>query len=246
MNLKIFNFFNLRTALAVMVSQLAVFLAIEFQIKLNTNVMLLGLAVVFPLHFSIQSAYQRRERALQYFSKFKGAMISLYYSIQIPQDLPMETKSDGRNALRELADQLTTQLQNRQPGYDSVQQKLNDVITFISNHKKDLSKGNAIKMIKYVNKVSESSVYLVSIISHRTMRGLRFYAIFFAIIFPFIQAPILLHKLDGLIPYWSLYVTVALTSIILISLTNFQKMIEYPFDQSGADNVQLKEFELGV
>jgi hypothetical protein len=86
----------------------------------------------------------------------------------------------------------------------------------------------------------------VSITSHRTMAGLRFYAIFFVIIFPFIQAPILLHKLDGFVPNWSLYLVVALTSIILISLTNFQKMIEYPFDQSGADNVHLKEFELGV
>jgi hypothetical protein len=56
----------------------------------------------------------------------------------------------------------------------------------------------------------------------------------------------LFNRLDGQLADWILYVIVALTSIILVSLTNFQKMIEYPFDQSGADNVQLKEFGLGI
>lgn len=246
MDLKILNFFNLRTLLALIISQLAVFLSIEFRIKLDINVMLFGLAVVFPLHFSIQAAYQRRERALQYFSKFKGAMISIYYSIQIADDLPDETKREGRNHLQALAEQLITKLENREPGYESVQQKLNNLCDFISTYKKDLSKGNAIKMIRYVNRISESSVYLVNIINHRTMAGLRFYSIFFVIIFPFIQAPILLNRLDGIIANWSFYLIVALTSIILVSLTNFQKMIEYPFDQAGADNVQLKEFGLGI
>ena len=246
MDLKILNFFNLRTFLALLISQLAVFLSIKFQLKLDVNVMLFGLAVVFPLHFSIQSAYQRRERALQYFSKFKGAMISIYYSIQIADDLSNETKGEGRDLLQELAKALITKLENREPGYESVQQKLNELCEFISTHKKDLSKGNAIKTIRYVNRISESSVYLVNIISHRTMAGLRFYSVFFVIIFPFIQAPILFNRLDGLLADWILYVLVGLTSIILVSLTNFQKMIEYPFDQSGADNVQLKEFGLGI
>jgi hypothetical protein len=246
MNLKFLNFFNSRTVIAILISQLAAFISIKYQIKWDINVMLFGLAIVFPLHFSIQAAYQRRERALQYFSKFKGAVISLYYSIQLPDDLTAEKKSEGRNLLRELVQGLITKLNNREPGYETVQQDLNEVFSFISTHKKDLSKGNAIKMIRYIYRASEASVYLVNIISHRTMAGLRFYAIFFVLIFPCIQAPILLHRLDGLLPDWSLYIVVALTSVILISLTNFQKMIEYPFDQSGPDNVQLKEFDLGV
>ena len=246
MDLRIINFFNLRTLLVAVISQIAVFLAIQFQIKFNINVMLFGLAVVFPLHFSIQSAYQRRERAIQYFSKFKAAMVSLYNSMQVAPDLTVEIRTEGRDLLQEIAEQFTTKLRNREPGYQPVLQNLNRITIFISTHKKDLSNRNAIRMITFLNIAAESSIYLVQIISHRTMAGLRFFSIFFVILFPFIQAPILLDRLDGLLPHWLLHLLVGLTSIILISLSNFQKMIEYPFDQSGMDNIQLKEFELGI
>ena len=246
MDLRFINFFNLRTLLVVAISQIAVFLAIQFQIKFNINVMLFGLAVVFPLHFSIQSAYQRRERAIQYFSKFKAAMVSLYNSMQVAPDLTVEIKTEGRDLLQDIAEQFTTKLTNREPGYQPVLQNLNRITIFISTHKKDLSNRNAIRMITFLNIATESSIYLVQIISHRTMAGLRFFAIFFVMVFPFVQAPILLDRLDGLLPHWLLHLIVGLTSIVLVSLSNFQKMIEYPFDQAGLDNIQLKEFEPGI
>ena len=42
--------------------------------------MLVGVAIVFPVVFSIGSAYNRRETALQRFSDFKGHAITLYYA----------------------------------------------------------------------------------------------------------------------------------------------------------------------
>src|SRR5882672_12560762 len=42
--------------------------------------MLIGVAIVFPVVFSIGSAYTRRETALQKFSDFKGHAIAIYYA----------------------------------------------------------------------------------------------------------------------------------------------------------------------
>src|SRR5690606_31383204 len=42
--------------------------------------MLVGVAIVFPVVFSIGSAYNRRETALQRYSDFKGHSITLYYA----------------------------------------------------------------------------------------------------------------------------------------------------------------------
>src|SRR5688500_2991945 len=42
--------------------------------------MLVGVAIVFPVVFSIGSAYNRRESALQRFSDFKGHSIALFYA----------------------------------------------------------------------------------------------------------------------------------------------------------------------
>jgi len=208
--------------------------------------MLFGLAIGFPLHFSIQAAFKRREKALEYFSEFKGGLMAMYYSIHVAKNLPDEKKMEGTNLLKAAADQLAVQLSRRDATYELVQRKLNDIFAFMQTNLHELSKRNVIKMVRHLSAVSESSVYLVSLASHRTMIGLRFYSIFFILIFPLVQAPLLLHRLEDIVPYWAFYLIVALTSLTLITLNNFQKMIEYPFDQNGFDNIQLKEFKLDI
>lgn len=102
------------------------------------------------------------------------------------------------------------------------------------------------RMIRYIRDVSEGSAYLISLITHRTMIGLRFYSFFFITIFPFLEAPILLYRLESIVPLWVIYASTAITSLTLITLANFQKMIEYPFDQKGTDLVRVAEFQLNV
>ena len=36
----------------------------------------------------------------------------------------------------------------------------------------------------------------------------------------------------------------ATTSLVLVTLSNFQVMLEYPFDPKGLDNIQAREFLL--
>ncbi|HEY3405541.1 MAG TPA: hypothetical protein VGK59_19295 [Ohtaekwangia sp.] len=209
--------------------------------------MLFGLVVVFPLHFTIQSAFKRRERALEYFSLFKGRLMALYYSINIAEDLTPEKKQEGTNLLKRVSDQVAQQLEAREGSYELTQRKLNEVYTFIQANLEELSKRNVIKMIRYMSDVTDSTTYLItSITHHRTIAGLRFYSIFFILVFPFLHAPILLSRLEGLVSIPVFYVLAGVVSILLVTLNNFQTMIEYPFDPKGVDNVKLKEFKLDV
>ncbi|HEY5746119.1 MAG TPA: hypothetical protein VIU12_08595 [Chryseolinea sp.] len=240
--MKILNFFNLRTFLALVISQVAAFLAIHFQIKFHLDLLLFGLCVVFPLHFSMQAAFKRRDKALEFLSLFKGASMALHYSFQISEDLVAEKKAEARRLLKEVAAQLIHQLENRTLGYGPVQKKLNEVFSFIESNREEISKRNVLRTIRYLKDVTESSVYLISLVRHRTMIGLRFYTILFIIIFPLVQAPIVLFRLDGIVPAWGIFIFLALTSVILVTLSNFQTLIEYPFDRKGADNIHLRDF----
>lgn len=240
--MKILNFFNLRTFLALAISQVAAFWAIHFQVKFHLDLLLFGLCVVFPLHFSMQAAFKRRDKALEYFSLFKGASMALYYSFQIAEDLLVEKKQEARRLLKGVAAQLVDQLENRTPGYEPLQKKLNEVFSFIESNREEISKRNVLRTVRYLKDVTESSVYLVSLVRHRTMIGLRFYSILFIIIFPLVQAPILLYRLESIVPAWGIYIFLALTSLILVTLNNFQTLIEYPFDNKGADNIHVRDF----
>lgn len=242
--MKILSYFNLRTFLAIAISQLAAFLTLHFQIKLHLDLLLFGLCVVFPLHFSLQAAFKRREKALEYFSFFKGRCLAAHYTFELSKDLADDRKLFARNLLRELGAQLMTQLENRISGFRSIQQKIDALMAFTQDNREEISSRSVIRLIRYLSDVSDSASYLISLVSHRTMLGMRFYGIFFGLILPFVQAPLLLHRLDGVIPVWAFHLMLALTSLILVTLLNFQQMIEYPFDPRGVDNINIREFSL--
>ncbi len=244
--MKILNLFNLRTFFVLVISQVAAFLAIRFQIKFNIDVVLFGLAVAFPLAFSLQAAFKRRERALEYFSRFKAATVALDYSCRISKKVLPEKKAEFQMILLAMVERLMSQLEQRIISYTPMQDTVDKVYEFIEANRKELSNRNVLRMIRYINQVTESSVYLISLVRHRTMTGIRFYAITFILIFPMVQAPIMYYRLDGIVPSWCIHMILALTSLILVMLSNFQHMIEYPFDSKGMDNIHIRDFRMDM
>ncbi len=242
--MNILRLFNLRTFLVLLVSQLAAFFVIQFQIKFHLDLLLFGLAIGFPLAFSIQAAFRRRERALEYFSLFKAGTTALHYSFQISEGLPPEKKIEIRDLLDKMTNNLVHQLEQHIASYQPMKSVLDKVFQFIESNREGVSNRNIFRMIRYVRDITESSTYLISLVKHRTMIGLRFYSIAFIFIFPILQAPILYNRLGDLMPSWGLYLLLAFGSLILVTLSNFQKMIEYPFDSKGMDNIHIRDFGL--
>lgn len=244
--MKVLSYFNVRTFLAIAISQLAAYLALHYHWKLSHNILLFGLAVVFPLHFSLQAAFKRREKALEYLSSFKAGALAVHFSLQASKDLADDKKVEARTVLRNLVKALVDQLLTATPGFAIIQLKLNDVMAFAERNREAISGRNVLRIIRYMKDVTESSSYLVGLVTHRTMNGIRFYSTLFILLFPFVQAPIVMHMLGGGVPEWALYVIAAAGSLILITLDNFQKLIEYPFDPRGMDNIRLSEFDLDI
>jgi hypothetical protein len=238
------NFFNLRTVFVLLISQIATFIAIHYKIKFNLDLLLFGLAIGFPLAFSIQSAFKRRDRALEYLSLFKAGTLSLFHCFKIEEDLSHERKKAAFHTISNLINQVTTQLTSRIASYESVQERIEEVMDFIEKNRESLSGRNVMRMVRYLRDVAESSAYLISLVNHRTMAGLRFYSIAFITVFPLVQAPIVLYKLDDIVPYWLIHFLMAFSSLILITLHNFQKMIEYPFAPEGMDNIRVNDFKI--
>ena len=240
--MKILNYFNLRTFLALVASQVATFIAIKYHIKFHADLLLFGLCVVFPLHFSLQAAFKRREKALEYFSLFKAGSLALNYTFQMSEDLAAEKKVAIRGVLNDMSTALINQLENRVPGYKLMHQKLDEVFAFMEANREEISKRNALRMVRYMKDISESSAYLLSLVTHRTMEGLRFYSIFFIIILPLVVAPLFLFRFESIIPGWGIHLALAFVTLALVTLNNFQTLIEYPFDRKGIDNVKVREF----
>src|SRR6266567_4652934 len=71
---------NYKTWVITGLSVLSSYLCFHLGLTAKFPDMLVGVAIVFPVVFSIGSAYTRRETALQRFSDFKGHAIAIYYA----------------------------------------------------------------------------------------------------------------------------------------------------------------------
>src|SRR6478752_5138590 len=71
---------NYKTFLITGLSVLSSYLCFHYGLTAKFPDMLVGVAIVFRVVFSIGSAYTRRETALQRFSDFKGHAIAIYYA----------------------------------------------------------------------------------------------------------------------------------------------------------------------
>jgi hypothetical protein len=206
--------------------------------------LLFGLAIGFPLGFSIHSAFKRRDRAIEYLSLFKAGTLSIHHCFLVEEDLTNHQKTEASKIITALIDQFTTQLIHKIGDYTPVQKKIEEVMQFIELNRENISNRNVLRIVRYLRDVTESSAYLVSLVNYRTMAGLRFYALVFISVFPILQAPILFNKLDQVLPHWSLYISMAISSLLLVTMYNFQKLIEYPFNPKGMDNIQVNDFRL--
>ncbi len=242
----ILQYLNIRTLIVLLLSSASCHLAIIYDFKIHFDIVVFGLAVAFPLGTSIQSAFKRRERSLEYLSAFKAGLTAIYYSLQSNKDLAPEKLEEGRNLLLRMSDALAEQLHRVNGDTRQFQAYADAVVHFLNEQREFLSGRIVIRVIRYLRDSQEAATFLLSLVNHRTMAGLRLYALSFINLFAVIQAPMVVYELENQLPIWALYITASFSALILITLYNFQQLIEYPFDQKGADDIQLDKFKLDI
>jgi hypothetical protein len=204
------------------------------------------LAIAFPLGFSIQSAFKRREKALEYISLFKAGLLAVHYSFHSSKKLNGHQKHNSRMILTSISDQLLHQLRSSEGDMKNMQSAFEKVFAFIEQNREQISARIIQRVVRYMEDVAEGTSYLLSLVQHRTMAGLRLYAIIFITLFVAFHGPLLYYRLDGVLPLWVVFASAAMSSMLLITLYNFQQLIEYPFNQTGSDYIQLDQFKLNL
>ena len=115
---------------------------------------------------------------------------------------------------------------------------------FLINNKEVLPKSVKDKVIRFMHDMHESIENLLAIHTHRTPISLKAYCLIFIYIFPLIYTPTIINKVGLGTTIWITYFVVILSQFILISLYNIQDHMEYPFDEEGLDDINLKNFKI--
>ena len=230
------------TALALLATYICRQTGIIFDMPTN----LIGIAIIFPLVFSISGAYRQREDALKEFAGIKGHAIALFYA---HRDWPPYQENEvhmqrGAALVNKLLGTIAYYFKHCDPEHeaaslDSVYEVFDE---FSRSHEKLRDVGVP------ANEISRANQYLRAIMidfekmrnvaRYRTPVALRAYSRLFINIFPIFFAPYFAYVAYPELPIVG-YVIAFFYSFVLVSLDNIQDHLENPYDGIGPDDLRL-------
>ena len=120
---------NYRTLISVIISFIATKIAYYYNLVFDLDLTLISVAVVFPLVFTLGSAFQRREKALEHLGRAKGALASIKYCFSASKNIVDEEKEKIYSGVNSVKSELISFLYAK--SNDKV--KLNQSIGLIQN-----------------------------------------------------------------------------------------------------------------
>ena len=234
---------NIRTLIALVIAIVTLWLSYIFKFSYNIDLTLVSIAIIFPLVFNIRGSFQRRERALEYLSQFRSALLTLNYYFKNSPKLMDIDKKEITNILLEISNELTVHLGQRDSDTKDIDDKVQKVFNFITDKNEVIPARYKVKIIRFMYDLHESIENLHAIHVHRTIISLKAYCEYAIYAFPLIYVPTIIYHVGMDTSKWIAFFTVLFTEFILISLFNIQDQLEYPFDRIGMDDIKLETFK---
>eukprot|EP00802_Teleaulax_amphioxeia_P010920 Tamp_10950.p1 GENE.Tamp_10950~~Tamp_10950.p1 ORF type:complete len:290 (+),score=51.82 Tamp_10950:877-1746(+) len=225
---------------------------LDFSFDFSMSIVAVG--TVFPLVFSVQASFTRREKALHGLGSLKGSLFAMYLMFQT-----WDRNQDGVFAaeveplLSKLVDDITLYLRSPKhskeaghvvyDGFTALAKKMSDFTTHASYEKP--GEGGLSRMNLYLRDIMTDFETVRAVRDSETPIGLRLFCFSLIHMSPVLLAPYWNHfckkqstsELPSQYGCESGYFVGAVYVLIVITLYRVQTELENPFDGDGADDV---------
>ena len=234
--------------LAVMVLAVGVtFLCDYFGLAANLPTGLIGIAIIFPIVFSINAAYRRREEALRSFASLKSHSVALFFAHRgwAKGSGDEDLASRAREAVLDLLKGIKAYFDGH-PVPGEADEELGAIYSRFSNfslsveslRSRNVASGEISRANQYLRSMIIDFERMRNILAYRTPRTLRAYSQVFLNAFPILFGPYFAYL--GREYYTGVgYAVAIIYTLVLVSLDNIQSNMENPFDQRGRDDLRL-------
>jgi len=236
---------NGKAMLVAALAVLSTYLCLRFNIVGDFPLTLIATAVVFPIVFSINGAYKRREAVLDDYGSLKAHGRAIYFASRDWLDEPdpacvercRTLLRDLLIASRELCSAPRSQMHEREA---DVYRRFSEVSQFIRKdlRKAGLATGEVSRCNQYLSKMLLAFEQIKHIYQYRTPRTLRTFSDIFITVLPPLYGPYFAYIAADFSAGLT-YLMPVLFALVLASLDNIQEHLENPFDQVGQDDVTI-------
>jgi len=239
---------NYKTFIVTTLSVVSTYACFYYDFKADLPMTIVGIAIVFPVVFSIDSAYKRRERALNFLADLKAHSVSLVLAFKdwMPEVDKKYSKPVRKNLVKLYAAMQDTFIEHNVHNNEEnhFERTVYPIIAELSSclqgyRDEGLQAGEMSRVNQYLSKIVVDIENLRTILEYRTPVSLRAYSKVFIFSFPILYAPYFVYHAQEFTEGLQ-YFTPIIFSFILVSLNNIQDHLENPFDQVGEDDIHFR------
>ena len=215
---------------------------LHFHILVDMPMDLAGIAIVFPIVFSIGQAFQRRERALSELAVFSANLEALALAHRDwPSSDSVRHESRAKQILESIGQKVRTLLKTPTPTLemevDELFSELSVSIELLREEGK-VAATEISRLNQYLKQTIVSTKQMHNISVYRTPRALRSFTRIFLTVFPVVFGPYFAFLASD--SYSAIaYGIAVLYTIVLVGLDNIQEGLENPYDGIGVDDIYL-------
>lgn len=239
----IFAILRLHTFVVTGLAVLSTYLSQRLGLHAEFPMTMITTAVVFPIVFSIGSAFNRREHALESYSALKSHGRILYWAARDWVDDPSEeAQQEMKQLLGDLFQEIKVLLaspREEMPHHEENVYRTFSKLSMFIKHELRL-KGVPPPEVGRCNQFLGSMIQAFEDVKHiyqyRSPKTLSSFSDVFVTILPVVYGPYFATLSEGYSASLA-YVMPVLFTVILVSLNNIQSHLENPFDQIGQDDL---------
>lgn len=238
-----------KTFVALFITWLTTFFSLKYGFQYNFDLTMISLAIIFPLVFTIRSAFKRREKALEFLSRFKAGVQTVKSSVESNPKIPEDKKSEILEVLLRIPKSLIAYLGPEPLPIEELRSQITRVNDLLIQQGENIKNNSLLKILGFLRDIHLGVENTAAIKIHRTPTSIRAYCLLFIYLYPIIYVPSIYYRLNeasSMSDSWILYTLSIVSTFILISLFNVQEQLENPFDQDGIDDIQLDKFDLDL
>jgi len=245
---RLFSILSYNTLIALVLAIVSTLLSVHFKLQIKFEVTMVGIAVVFPIVFSIGGAYSRREAALVQYGIMKSMGRTMYYA---SRDWLRDSDEKAKSNIQEFKDRiyniLTLCVQffktSKNDHFSKVELDIYHEFSALSVAIEDLRdrglSGSEVSRVNaYLNKFINAFETIKHIYQYRTPRTLRMYSKLFIYVMLVALGPFFAKEGTDIV-IWLVLLNPILFALVLTGIDNIQELLENPFDQIGEDDIKI-------
>jgi len=244
---RFFSIVSINTLIATSLAMASTAASIYYNWKIDFPLTIIGIAVVFPIVFSIGSAYNRREQALVQYGLMKSMGRAIFFA---SRDWLRDNDDKARKNIEDFRLHTTAIFAGCSEFFKAtpseapeIEQKIYKNFSNLSRTIEDLRdrglSGSEVSRVNaYLNRFIGAFEVLKHIYQYRTPRTLRLYSKFFIYAMLLILGPYFALLGEGQ-EFWLTYIKPILFAMVFTGLDNIQEHLENPFDQVGEDDIRI-------